>query len=142
MLGGLLDVQGIQTAQQTHQGHDVPEHLPEFINAPEYYNPWISLSVELKERAPQCREVGFWVSNGEPEYALWMLLSPTGRERRLEFVDLTNPVGVEVAGVDYPLGEFYPCAVLSSRFDYNESIPGYSLVATHSGSSLYLRNDK
>jgi len=114
----------------------------QFINAPEYYNPWISLSVELKERAPQCREVGFWVSNGEPEYALWMLLSPTGRERRLEFVDLTNPVGVEVAGVDYPLGEFYPCAVLSSRFDYNESIPGYSLVATHSGSSLYLRNDK
>ena len=32
-------------------------------------------------------------------------------------------------------------AVLSSRFDYNEDIPGYSLVATHSGSSLYLRND-
>lgn len=114
----------------------------QFINAPEFYNPWISLSVELKERAPQCRDVGYWVANGEPEYALWTLLSPTGRERRLEFIDLANPGGAGVDRVDYPLGDFWPCAVLSSRFDYNEAIPGYSLVATHSGSSLYLRNEK
>lgn len=113
----------------------------QFINAPEYYNAWISLSVELKERAPQCRQVGYWIGPGEPEYALWTLLSPTGKERRLEFIDLTRPTGTGLNGTAYPLGEFLPCAVLSSRFDYNEDIPGYSLVATHSGSSLYLRND-
>ena len=113
----------------------------QFINAPEYYNPWISLSVELKERAPQCQQVGYWIGPGEPEYALWTLLSPTGQERRLEFIELTRPQGAGLNGLAYPLGEFLPCAVLSSRFDYNEDIPGYSLVATHSGSSLYLRND-
>lgn len=113
----------------------------QFINAPEYYNPWISLSVELKERAPQCKDVGYWVGPGEPEYALWTLISPTGRERRLEFIDLARPHGAVLNGTAYPLGEFSPCAVLFSRFDYNEDIPGFSLVATHSGSSLYLRND-
>lgn len=114
----------------------------QFVNAPEYYNPWISLAVEFKNRAPQCKDVGYSIGNGEPEYTLWTLLSPGGRERRLEYVDLVHPQGVDVAGIDYPSGEFAPCAILSSRIDYNEDVPGYSLAASHTGSSLYLRNDK
>ncbi len=110
----------------------------QFVNSPEQYNPWISLSVELKQQAPQCRDIGYWIGSGDPEYALWTLLSPTTRERRLEYYDPTIPAGQAA----YPLGYFTPCAIFSSRFDYNEDIPGYFLAASHTGSRLYLRNDQ
>ncbi len=114
----------------------------QFINSPEQYNAWTSLSEELKQRAPQCTEVGYWLGPGEAEYALWTLFSPTAQERRLEFIDLAVPKASALAGIAYPLGEFDPCAILSTRFDYNQDIPGYSLAAAHSGSQLYLRNDQ
>jgi hypothetical protein len=107
----------------------------QFVNSPEQYNPWISLLVELKQRAPQCDEIGYWIGSGDPEYALWTLFSPTARERRLEYFDPTRLV--EPAA--YPLGRFSPCAIFSSRFDYNEDIPGFTLAASHTGSRLYLR---
>lgn len=110
----------------------------QFVNSPEQYNPWISLSVELKQRSPQCREIGYWIGSGDPEYALWTLFSPSARERRLEYYDPTAPVDQAA----YPLGNFSPCAIFSSRFDYNEDIPGYFLAASHTGSRLYLRNDQ
>lgn len=113
----------------------------QFVNSPEQYNAWTSLSVELKNRAPACKTVGFWVGPGQAEYALWTLLSPTARERRLEFVDLANPHSSGVGGIAYPLGDIDPCAIISTQYDYNQDIPGYSLAATHSGSLLYLRND-
>ncbi len=109
----------------------------QFANSPDFYNPWISLSVELKNRAPQCKEIGYWIGSGEPEYALWTLFSPDARVRRLEYVDVTQPVNA----IPYPLGDFSPCAIFSSRFDYNEGIPGYTLVAHHTGSQLYLRDE-
>ncbi|GAP13797.1 hypothetical protein LARV_01552 [Longilinea arvoryzae] len=113
----------------------------QFVNSPEQYNAWISLSEELKQRAPQCAQVGYWLGPGQAEYALWTLLSPTAKERRLEFIDLAAPRSAGVGGIAYPAGEFDPCAIISTRFDYNQDIPGYFLAAGHSGSQLYLRND-
>jgi riboflavin transporter FmnP len=73
--------------------------------------------------ASGCREIGLKIDSHDPEYALWVLLSPTGRERRLEHIDMDPPLD------RYLAPDFQPCAILCSYCSKDKQ-PRYGLIPT------------
>lgn len=61
-----------------------------------------------------CRDVALMIGEDNKEYLLWAALRDAGvRNIRMEHIHISNPT----AGLTYPRGPFFPCAVVSHKLE-------------------------
>jgi hypothetical protein len=105
-----------------------------FMNAPANQDAYIEFSRWVG--VVRCQELGLVMRSQDAEYPLWALISPSGREVRIEHLLLSQSQAVV-----FP-ENFKPCAVFVSVYDFDErNLPGFSLVEGRLGFRLFVLDE-
>jgi hypothetical protein len=75
-----------------------------FVNFPEVTRGYVRATNAA--RTMPCRSIGLVIDSSDPEYPFWALLSPSGREVRLEHMDVSPPLD------RYAPADFKPCLII------------------------------
>jgi hypothetical protein len=101
-----------------------------FANYPEVEKGYLSIIAATK--ATGCRNVGLKIDSSHPEYPFWALLSPDGKQVRIENIDPSPTLS------KYLRKDFQPCAIICTICS-EQSLQNLNLASTHYGGySLYL----
>jgi hypothetical protein len=101
-----------------------------FANFPEVEKGFLSIIAAVKET--DCRNVGLVIDSHDPDYPFWALLSPDGKQFRIENIEPSQTLR------QYLREDFHPCAIICTICS-DESFYNFSLASTHYGGySLYL----
>ncbi len=101
-----------------------------FANYPEVETGYLSIIAATKETG--CRNVGLKIDSSQPEYPFWDLLSPDGKQVRIENIAPSSTLS------SYLRKDFQPCVIICTICS-ETSLQNLSLASTHYGGySLYL----
>ncbi len=84
------------------------------------------LSVSRAAAATGCRSIGLVIDSSDKEYPFWALLSPSGKEARLEHLGVSPPLD------RYAPQDFQPCLVICTICG-SDQWEGYRRISTHHG---------